>query len=187
MVFFRIDSVAEVTVFFTQVIFRYYLDQLALFNIQNLVLRPGQNTMALLVEVRFLLKYWSTGVLEKWTPELNVNWFFHYPITPVDWREEERVWKPPQGAVHSRVLWVRIFYFFIWSQIDGGDMNLKWCLPNSQWNVVWTAGSLQISLRTIGVPYSANPDPTSLSISAPLPSLCHLPVPAANFNRMKLW
>ena len=65
MVFFRIDSVAEVTVFFTQVIFRYYLDQLALFNIQNLVLRPGQNTMALLVEVRSLLKYWSTGVLEK--------------------------------------------------------------------------------------------------------------------------
>jgi hypothetical protein len=41
--------------------------------------------------------------------------------------------------------------------------------------------------RTIAVTYSANPDPPSLSIVASLPSLCQLPVRAANFSRMKSW
>jgi hypothetical protein len=32
------------------------------------------------------------------------------PITPADFREGERLLKPPQEAAQSRVLWARILY-----------------------------------------------------------------------------
>jgi hypothetical protein len=41
--------------------------------------------MALPVQVRTLLEYWSIGVLECWQkqkPEFNLNWFLQYSITP---------------------------------------------------------------------------------------------------------
>ena len=41
--------------------------------------------MALPVQVRALLEYWSIGVLECWKkgkPEFNLNRSFHYSITP---------------------------------------------------------------------------------------------------------
>jgi hypothetical protein len=41
--------------------------------------------MALPVQVRTLLEYWSIGVLKCWQkqkPEFNLNWFLHYCITP---------------------------------------------------------------------------------------------------------
>lgn len=31
-------------------------------------------------------------------------------VTPADCRKGERLWKPPQGAAQSRVIWVRILY-----------------------------------------------------------------------------
>ena len=48
-------------------------------------LGPGQNTMALPVQVRTLLEYWSIGVLECWQkqkPEFILHCSFHYSITP---------------------------------------------------------------------------------------------------------
>jgi hypothetical protein len=41
--------------------------------------------MALPVQVRTVLEYWSIGVLECWQkrkPECSLNWSFHYSITP---------------------------------------------------------------------------------------------------------
>ena len=106
MVVFRIDSVVGIPVFFIQVVFLYYLDQLA--SIVHVVADRRRTYDPVLVP-----------------PELQVK-----------------------------------------------------CSPNC-----WEQ---PISLRTIGVTYSANPDHPSLSISSQLPSLCHLSVRAANFSRLKL-
>jgi hypothetical protein len=79
-------------------------------------LGPGQSSMALPVQVQTILEYWSFGVLESWQkrkPEFSLHYFFHYSITPADCRKGERLWKPPQGAVQSRVLWVRILYLVV--------------------------------------------------------------------------
>jgi hypothetical protein len=41
--------------------------------------------MALPLQVRTILKYWSFGVLECWQkrkPEFSLHYFFHYSITP---------------------------------------------------------------------------------------------------------
>ena len=65
--------------------------------------------------------FWSAGVLEYWSvgknESPNLTYFgpfitplLHRSITPADYRKGERVWKPPQGAVQSWVLWVRILY-----------------------------------------------------------------------------
>ena len=43
---------------------------------------PGQSLMALPVHVRALLEYWSIGVLVKRKLTFDLNWSFHYSITP---------------------------------------------------------------------------------------------------------
>ncbi|MGD8877145.1 MAG: hypothetical protein PVH75_05280, partial [Syntrophobacterales bacterium] len=66
---------------------RFEVLQLDLFNIENLVFMARSTLYGSAGEDREL--WWSTGVLECWSagksegPNCNMNWFFHYSITPL--------------------------------------------------------------------------------------------------------
>ena len=94
-----------------------------LFNIENLVLgaRSEFNGFARTGASSFgVLEYWSTGVLECWEERksrFKLNWSFHYSITPPLQHSSRlthggKTIEPRQGAVQSRVFWVRILYFY---------------------------------------------------------------------------
>jgi hypothetical protein len=86
-----------------------------LFNIENLVLRARSvlNGFAAKDCELFLstgaMEYWSVGKSER--PNSNLNEFFHYSITPEDFRMKERRQELPLGPAQSPVLWASIFYF----------------------------------------------------------------------------
>ena len=92
------------------------------FNIENLVLGARSEFNGFAGTSGDL--FWSTGVLEYWSvgksegQNFNLNWFFHYSITPPLHHSSRlpqggKTIKAPRGAAQSRVLWVRILYFFV--------------------------------------------------------------------------
>jgi hypothetical protein len=62
-----------------------------------------------------VLEYWSIGVLAKQKPTFNLNWSFHYSITPLGCRKLERVMgAPAEGSAKPGPLGPdSLFFYFL--------------------------------------------------------------------------